>query len=101
VLAIGHSLAGGRGGASEAGATTLGRLAARVWDIYRSRILPVVTAPRLVTGHDLQQRFHLTPGPRFKALLDELEVAQVEGRVRDRTEALQWVAAQLGDRCSR
>jgi poly(A) polymerase len=101
VLAIGHTLAGGREGTSEASATTLGQLAARVWDIYRSRILPVVTAPRLVTGHDLQQRFHLTPGPRFKTLLDELEVAQVEGRIRNRTEALQWVGAQLGNRCSR
>ena len=96
VLAIGHALARGEGYTSEPGVTILAQLAPRVWDIYRRRILPVVTAPRLVTGHDLQQVFHLTPGPRFKMLLDELEVAQVEGHIRTRTEALQWVAAQLG-----
>jgi poly(A) polymerase len=96
VLAIGHALARGEGYQAEPGATILAQLAPRLWDIYRQRILPVITAPRLVTGHDLQQVFRLTPSPLFKALLDELEVAQVEGHIRTRTEALQWVAAQLG-----
>jgi poly(A) polymerase len=96
VLAIGHALAGAQGGTSEPGASALAQVAARVWDVYCSRILPVITAPRLVTGHDLQQIFQLTPGPRFKSFLDELEVAQVEGRIRTRAEALEWVAAQLG-----
>jgi poly(A) polymerase len=101
VLAIGHALARGERYQSEPGVTILAQLAPRVWDIYRHRILPVVAATRLVTGHDLQQVFHLTPSPRFKALLDELEVAQVEGHIRTRTEALQWVAAQLGNQFSR
>jgi poly(A) polymerase len=95
VLAIGHALAAGQGDALERNAIALGQLAARLWDVYHSRILPVITAPRLVTGHDLQQLYHLTPGPRFRTLLDELEVAQVEARIRTRTEALQWVAEQL------
>jgi poly(A) polymerase len=96
VLAIGHALARGQGDTSGPNANTVVQLASSVWDVYCSRILPVITAPRLVTGHDLQQIFHLTPGSRFKALLDELEVAQVEGRIRTRAEALEWVAAQLG-----
>ncbi|MGH8068074.1 MAG: hypothetical protein ACRERE_23160 [Candidatus Entotheonellia bacterium] len=95
LLAIGHTLAEGQGDTSGTNAIALGQLAARIWEIYRSRILPVITAPRLVTGHDLQQLFNLTPGPRFKSLLDELEVAQVEGRIRTRAEALQWVETQL------
>jgi hypothetical protein len=37
----------------------------------------------------------LIPSPLFKVLLDELEVAQVEGRIRTRAEALEWVGAQL------
>jgi len=37
----------------------------------------------------------LAPGPRFKTLLDELEVAQVEGQIHSRAEALQWVEQQL------
>jgi poly(A) polymerase len=95
VLATGHTLAAGRGNTAWPDASAVGQLAARVWADYRSHILPVITAPRLVTGHDLQQVFSLPPGPRFKALLDELEVAQVEGRIRTRAEALEWVAAQL------
>src|SRR5262245_6463 len=94
LLAIGHALAGGHEKSSEPSAA-LGQLTARVWDVYRRCILPVITAPRLVTGDDLQQIFDLTPGPRFKSLLDELEVARVEGCIRTRAEALQWVEAQL------
>jgi poly(A) polymerase len=96
VLAIGHAMAVGQRNAAGLNASAVGALAARVWEAYRSRILPVITAPRLVTGDDLQQIFSLPPGPRFKTLLDELEVAQVEGRVRTRAEALEWVAAQGG-----
>jgi poly(A) polymerase len=100
VLAVGHALAGGGGNPQEPGVAALGRLAAHVWEIYRSRILPVITGPRLVTGDDLQQHFRLAPGPRFKTLLEGLEVAQVEGDVRSRTEALQWITAQLGTHAS-
>ena len=96
VLALGHAIARGQGPTSEPGIASLGQLVAHVWELYRRHILPVVTAPRLVTGDDLQQLFHLTPGPRFKTLLDELEVAQVEGAIRTRAEALQWVAGQVG-----
>jgi poly(A) polymerase len=95
VLAIGHALARGQVDTPVHGAMALGQCAAHVWDLYRSRILPVINAPRLVTGHDLQQIFNLDPGPRFKMLLDGLEVAQVEGRIRTRAEALQWVEEQL------
>jgi poly(A) polymerase len=95
VLAIGHALATGQEDTSGPNAMALDQLAAWVWDVYRSRILPVISAPRLVTGRDLQQIFHLAPGPRFKSLLDDLEVAQVEGQIRTRAEALQWVEAQL------
>jgi poly(A) polymerase len=95
VLAIGHALARAEGPVAEPDVTLLAALALRVWDMYRHRILPVIAAPRLLTGVDLQHVFHLPPGPLFKVLLDELEVAQVEGRIRTRSEALEWVAAQL------
>jgi poly(A) polymerase len=95
LLAIGHTLARRLIDTPTYGAAALGQLAARLWEIYRRRILPIITGPRLVTGHDLQDLFNLTPGPRFKALLEELEIAQVEGRVHTRTEALQWVEEQL------
>jgi tRNA nucleotidyltransferase/poly(A) polymerase len=95
VLALGHSLAAGSESLAGHSTVALAQLAARIWDVYRRRILPVITGPRLVTGHDLQQIFHLSPGPRFKSLLNELEIAQVEGQIRTRAEALQWVGARL------
>jgi len=95
LLAIGHALGRGEVHTPAHGALAVAQCASRVWDLYCSRILPVIRAPRLVSGHDLQQIFHLTPGPRFKTLLDELEVAQVEGRIHTRAEAMQWVEAQL------
>jgi poly(A) polymerase len=95
VLALGHTLASGSESLAGDSAVALGQHAARIWEVYRRRVLPVITGPRLVTGRDLQQLFHLPPGPRFKSLLDELEVARVEGQIRTRAEALQWVEAQL------
>jgi len=95
VLALGHTLAAGPADTACPSAVALRRFATRMWEVYRNRILPVITAPRLITGDDLQQIFHLPPGPRFKSLLNDLEVAQVEGQIRTRDEALQWVEAQL------
>jgi poly(A) polymerase len=95
LLAIGHTLARRFVDTPTYGVAALDQLAARLWELYRSRILPVITSPRLVTGNDLQHLFNLTPGPRFKALLGELEIAQVEGRVHTRAEALRWVEEQL------
>jgi poly(A) polymerase len=95
VLAVGHTLARGQVNTPAFGAIALGQCAAHVWSLYRDCIVPVMRSPRLVTGDDLQQIFNLTPGPRFKTLLDELEVAQVEGRIHTRAEALQWVEQRL------
>jgi len=94
ILALGHTLSRGPEDTAGPSAAALSQLATRVWEVYCRRILPVITAPRLVTGHDLQQIFRMPPGPRFKVLLNELELAQIEGHIRTRAEALQWVAAQ-------
>ncbi|HEX7010123.1 MAG TPA: hypothetical protein VF184_09080, partial [Phycisphaeraceae bacterium] len=50
-----------------------------------------VAPPPLVNGDDLI-RMGLQPGPDFRRLLDGVYDAQLEGRVRDRREALAWVA---------
>jgi len=50
----------------------------------RERIFP----PTLLTGNDLQRRFHLEPGPLIGHLLEAVREAQVEGKVRSREEAL-------------
>jgi poly(A) polymerase len=94
-LAIGHAQANGEVETPVYGSLALGQTIAHVWDLYRHRILHVLKGPRLVTGDDLQGIFHLTPSPRFKTLLDALELAQVEGYIQSRAEALQWVEARL------
>ncbi len=48
-----------------------------------------------ITGDDLIAA-GLTPGPKFKRLLDEVYDAQLEGRVRDKQAALDWVVDKSG-----
>lgn len=50
---------------------------------------------RLLTGHDLIAR-GLTPGPRFREILEALEEEQLEGRVRTRAEAERFVEERFG-----
>jgi len=95
VLAIADVLAS-RGPQTPASrAKVLGKLCGRLWEMYRTRMLPVMVAPRLITGDDLQAVFTLQPGPRFKTILEEVEIAQVEGRLQTREGALRWVEQQL------
>lgn len=46
--------------------------------------------PPLVTGEDLKS-LGLRPGPRFKEILDAVSNRQLEGALRTREEALEWV----------
>jgi len=48
----------------------------------------VVKPPKLVDGHALMQAFSLPPGPGVGVLLEAIEEAQAEGRVRSRDEAM-------------
>jgi len=74
---------------------SLARLYARVVMIYNEHIRPVLTHPRLLDGHDLQELFGLVPGPRFSTIFNGLEEAAVSGEVVSREQALQWVRAYL------
>jgi len=56
--------------------------------------------PRLVDGHDLMQ-LGIAKGRHLGRLLEELQTLQLEGRLRTKEEALDWVRASLpaeGDR---
>ncbi|WP_457577952.1 CCA tRNA nucleotidyltransferase [Desulfomarina sp.] len=64
---------------------------------YRESIRPILKGPRLLTGTDLAERFGLTPGPIFSAILDGLEIAMVESEVKDRDSAISWVEGFLGN----
>jgi tRNA nucleotidyltransferase/poly(A) polymerase len=53
-----------------------------------------VRPPRLLTGDDLKAMGY-TPGPTFKAMLDAIEEAQLNGAVRTREEAQELVRASF------
>ena len=54
-----------------------------------------IKPPTLLTGHDLIA-LGLEPGPAFGTLLSALEDRQLEGEIKSRQEALQWVRRELG-----
>ena len=58
-------------------------------------IEPVLAGGPLVNGHDLQKVFGLVPGPHFRRILDEVELAQVEGKIHSRRQALSWLESYL------
>lgn len=91
LLAMADSLAGQGAGKPEEMEENLAALFREVHGVYAEYIQPVLANPPLVTGHDLIEAFALAPGPAFKEILDGLIVAQVEGLVRDREQALAWV----------
>lgn len=47
--------------------------------------------PPLITGHDLINELHLSPSPLFTRLLSRVEEERFAGRLRTRSEALEWV----------
>ncbi len=91
LLAMADSLAGQGPGKPPGMEENLAALWAEVHGVYEEHIQPVFASPPLVTGHDLIGVFALEPGPAFKEILDGLVVAQVEGLVADREQALAWV----------
>jgi tRNA nucleotidyltransferase (CCA-adding enzyme) len=56
---------------------------------------PVAHPRTLVSGRDLIQDLDLKPGPQIGQLLEAVQLAQAEGGVRNREEALAWVRAML------
>jgi poly(A) polymerase len=59
--------------------------------IYTENIRPILEGPPLISGRDLIKHFALKPGPIFSEIIGQLEEAQVEGIVNNRSEALLWV----------
>ena len=91
LLAMADSLAGQGAGKPQGMEENLAALMHEVHGVYVEHIQPVFSSPPLITGHDLIVYFALEPGPVFKEILDGLVVAQVEGQVVDRKQALAWV----------
>ncbi len=54
------------------------------WEFSTKRVTP----PALLTGHDLIEELHLTPGPEIGVLLEKIREAQAVGEIDTRAEAL-------------
>lgn len=65
---------------------------------YEETMQPVLSGPKLLTGHDLIDTLGLIPGPELGLLLVEVETAAIEGKISTKNEALAWVKKQLTDR---
>jgi poly(A) polymerase len=65
---------------------------------FCERLLPQygILPPPLITGHDLME-LGLSPGPRFKTLLDAVREAQLEGTVTTKEQALALVDRLLAN----
>lgn len=94
-LAMADSLAGKGEMRPEAMEEELGSLLCEVLETYTKDIAPALHGPRFVTGKDLIEIFSLQPGPFFSKILDGLQEAQVEGEVKNREEALEWIRHSL------
>lgn len=65
---------------------------------YFFKVEEMVKPPRLVDGHRLMTELRLVPGPLVGDLLDAIEEAQAEGRVRSAEEAIAMARQQLAQR---
>ncbi len=64
-------------------------------DRYYSQFQPKQALPPLISGKDLIHRFGLTPSPRFKDILSQIQEAGLSGRISTRKEALARVEKLL------
>lgn len=63
--------------------------------ITRDQIIgPWEIIPPLVSGKDLVE-LGMTPGPVFKTVLSEIKEEQLEGKISDREQALEWIKRRL------
>ncbi len=97
LLAMADSLAGQGPGKPPGMETELAGLFGQVLDVCRNQVEPVLAGPPLLTGRDLIDT-GFEPGPVFKEILGEAEKAQVEGTIKNRSQALSWLHDFLSSR---
>jgi poly(A) polymerase len=94
MLAMADSLAGSGTGKPPGMEEDMASLFYEVQTAYLQTIKPVL-AKRLLSGKDLIAVFGLEPGPEFREIFTNLENAQVEGEVKNREQALDWLKNYL------
>jgi len=97
VVAMADSLAG-KGPLKPADAEVrLANLFDAVYTYFKEKFEPMMVRPKLITGKDLIEQFHLTPGPVFGKLLREVEEAYMDGIVTTREQAIEWLRPRIAE----
>ncbi len=65
-----------------------------LWDLYESDAEVHGVMPRLLTGQDIMERFHISPGPIIGRVQAAAQEAYLEGKISTRDEALKWLEKQ-------
>jgi len=97
VVAMADSLAG-KGLLKPADAEVrLAELFDTVYTYFKEKFEPMMVRPKLITGKDLIEQFHLTPGPVFGKLLRDVEEAYMDGIVTTREQAIEWLRSRIAE----
>ncbi len=92
LLAMADALAGKGEGKPEEMEREVADLFARLEEVRLRNVVPVRSAPPLITGRDLISELHLRPGPIFRDILSRVEEAQMEQTITSRDQALAMAA---------
>lgn len=98
LLVMADSLAGQGPGKPEGMEEAVAVLLAEVYQTYQGRLKPILESP-LLTGQDLINSLHLTPGPLFRQILDALLEERAVAPEMTKADALTWAGdyvASLG-----
>ncbi|HIK36980.1 MAG: CCA tRNA nucleotidyltransferase [Geminocystis sp.] len=56
----------------------------------------IIAHPKpILTGNEIMKKLKLSPGPLIGEMLTEAQIAYIEGKVKDKTNALQWLEEYL------
>lgn len=98
VVAMADSLAG-KGPLKPADAEVrLAELFDAIYTYFKEKFEPMTMRPKLITGKDLIEQLHLTPGPVFSKLLRDVEEAYMDGIVTTREQAIEWLRTRTAER---
>jgi poly(A) polymerase len=96
LLAMADALAGKGEGSPEDIEQEVADLFGRLRRVEQENVTPVRSAPPLITGRDLIEELHLSPGPLFRTILAQVEEACMEHTISSREQALALAAGCAG-----
>jgi poly(A) polymerase len=87
-------------GDRQAGWTAWEHVARELLELVRNDGPWILDPPRLLTGDEVRELLGLPPGPELGSVLEGVRQAQVDGRLRTREEALDWLTGKSPRRTS-